>query len=91
MASFVLRAPTRRLRRPSADGEFGFINDDSALEVDGVAVTASGEVALAVFGRLFGSEIALEQDDGFLVLEVGRDARVGGENSTRSTSTATAP
>ena len=78
MASFVLSGTNSTTAQTLADGEFGFINDDSALEVDGVAVTASGEVALAVFGRLFGSEIALEQDDGFLVLEVGRDARVGG-------------
>jgi hypothetical protein len=81
MASFVLRDTSSTTARTLADGEFGFISDDSALEVDGDAVTASGEVALAVYGRLFGSESALDQDDGFLVLQVGRDARVGAGDS----------
>ena len=78
MASFVLRDTNSTTAQTLADGEFGFIADDASLVVDrDAAVTASGSVALAVYGRLFAGDFAFFQDDGFLVLQVGRDGRVG--------------
>ena len=78
MASFVLRDTNSTTAQTLADGEFGFIADDASLVVDrDAAITASGSVALAVYGRLFAGDLAFFQDDGFLVLQVGRDGRVG--------------
>ena len=65
------------------DGELGFIGPEGALEVGSDAITATGEVALTVLGRLFGNGAAIRHaGGGELALHLGEDADVDATSDT---------
>ena len=63
-----------------ADGEFGYIGEAGALEVDGTAVAATGNVLVAVDGLLSGTSSAINHFNGAFVLNVGALGRVRGNS-----------
>jgi hypothetical protein len=77
MASFFFNADSTTAQT-LADGEFGFIAEGASLDVNGDAVTATGNVSVTVAGSLAGTSNALSHSSGALVLHVGDGGRVDG-------------
>lgn len=78
MTSFVIGGSSST-PRTLADGEFGLIRPGGVLATDDLAVSATGDVLVSVYGALTSENSgAIQHTSGFLAVEVGSQGRVEG-------------
>lgn len=65
-----------------ASGEFGFIDQEGSLEVDGDAITSTGDVLISVNGFLAATSNAVAHDsNGVFLMSIGESGRVRSNNA----------